>query len=131
MSFDIFISAFQDGKHRYYPRISLEKAFGSFCDMSDPTWWKVADSFAVIELDDTPQVSDFSVNRPPAEDHQFWPARLGAMRDTSSVIYWPGSGPVVTDESVKATLPPDMIKVLGPATVVASIEDIFRLLSES
>jgi hypothetical protein len=131
MSFDIFVSAFENGDERMFPCAILEKAFGSFSDMSKPTWWKVADSFAVIQVDDATEISGFGVNRPPGDDHPFWPALLDVLRKTSSVLYWPGGGPVITDQSVAAGIPARMIKALGPAKVVTSIEDIFRLISES
>jgi hypothetical protein len=131
MSFDIWISAFEDGESRMFPRAILEKAFGSFSDMSDPTSWRVSNSFAVIGVDDAPEMNGFAINRPPGDDHPFWPALLDVLRKTSSVLYWPGGGPAITDQSVAAGIPADMIKALGPAKVVTSIEDIFRLISES
>lgn len=131
MSFDIFVEAFENGKPRFYPRDVLAKAFGSFCDMSDPKWWNVADSFAGIQLDDAPQVDGFGVNRPPGSDHPFWPALLNVLRETSSVLYWPGGGPVITDKSVEASLPRGMIKALGPPKVVTSVEEIGQLIEES
>ncbi|HUK08315.1 MAG TPA: hypothetical protein VLX09_10640 [Stellaceae bacterium] len=134
MSFDIYIGAFEkNGQPRPISRALIERAFGSFADMSDPTRWKVADSAAVIQLDDVaPDVVNFAVNRPPGGDHPFWPALLNLLRETSSTLYWPGApGPIVTDQSVGENLPPRMIKGLGPAQVVTSIEDIFRLISES
>jgi hypothetical protein len=131
MSFDIFVQAFEKGKPRFYPRNVLVKAFGSFCDMSDPTWWTVADSFAVIQLNDAPEVDGFGVNRPPGDGHPLWPALLNVLRETSSVLYWPGGGPVITDTSVEATLPRGMIKALGPAKVATTVEEIGRLIEES
>jgi len=85
MSFDIFVNAFENGKRRFYPRTVLVKAFAGFCDMSDPTWWTVSDSFAVIQLDDAPEVDGFGVNRPPGAGHPLWPALFNVMRETSSV----------------------------------------------
>ena len=131
MSFDIFINAFENGETRMFPRSVLEKAFGSFSDMSDPTWWKVSDSFAVIQLRDAPEMYAFGCNRPPGNDHPFWPALLNVLREISGVLHWPGGGPVVTDQSVSASIPKDMIEALGPAKVVNSIEEVFRFIRES
>lgn len=131
MSFDIFISAFENGGLRRYPRAILEKAFRGFTDMSDPESWRLSNSFATIYIDADDQVSGFGVNRPPSNDHPFWPALLSVLQETSSVLYWPGGGPVVTDQSVAASIPEKMIEALGPAKVATSIQDISRFIRES
>ena len=131
MSFDIFIFAFDDGEPRRFLRIVLEKAFGSFSDMSDPTWWSVSDSFAVIQLDAAAEIDNFGVNRPPHFGHPFWPALLDVLRETSSVLFWPGGGPVATDQSVAARLPEGMIEEAGGLIVVSSVAEIARAIESS
>jgi len=131
MSFDIFVTAFQDGKPRAFPRAMLEKAFGPLADMSDPTWWKLKDSFAGIQVDDEAEISDFSVNRPPGDDHPFWPALLRVLDETSSVLYWPGGGPVAVNETAAASVPPVMVKKLGAVQTVKTVAELMRLIGES
>ena len=132
MSFDIFIFAFESGgEPRKFPRAVLERAFGGFSDMSDPTWWSVSDSFAGIQLDNAMEIDNFGVNRPPHFEHPFWPALFDVLRETSSVLLWPGGGPVATDHSVAATLPEGMIEEGGGLTVVSSAAEIVRAIQES
>jgi hypothetical protein len=133
MSFDIFISSFKDGgvRRRSYPRAVLKKAFGGLCDTSDPTRWKIRDSAGVVQLADKPKISGFGVNRPPGAEHPFWPALLDVLRETSSVLHWPGGGPVVTSESVVPSVPEDVIDALGEPHIVTSIQEIFRLIDAS
>jgi len=131
MSFDIFITCFQDGEAHPFPRKILEDAFGGFTDRSDPTSWLVSDSNAVIQVDDADEMEGFGVNRPPDGKHPFWPALVAVLRQTGSALYWPGGGPVVTDQAVVAQLPPEMIEGMGPPIVTTSVSEILRLIEES
>jgi hypothetical protein len=49
----------------------------------------------------------------------------------SLVMFWPGSPPIVTDDSVSAMLPQDMIDGLGQPRRVSTPEEIFGLLRET
>jgi len=131
MSFDISISRYKGGKFHSYPRAILENAFGGFTDRSDPTWWRMSDSFAVIQVDDADEVHGFCVNRPPYGAHPFWPALVDVLRQTGSALYWGVGGFVVADQAVIADLPPDMIKILGLPTVTTSVSEILRLIREN
>jgi len=128
MSFDIFITRYQGGEAHSFPRIILENAFGGFTDRSDPTSWRMSDSYAVIYVDDADEVDGFGVNRPPYNEHPFWPALVDVLRQTGSALYWGIGRFVVADQAVIADLPPDMIKTLGPPMVTTSVSEILGLM---
>jgi hypothetical protein len=80
---------------------------------------------------DAPEISGFSVNRPPTKDHAFWPAQIDVLRKTPSVLFWPGKGGVVAHECVLGHLPSDLVAAIGPPTVTTDVEVIFELIKEA
>jgi hypothetical protein len=128
MSFDIYIGAFKGGEATTFDRSIVEDAFQSLIAFSNADGWQLmipgwGVTGGFLYIDDTPQITDFAVNRPPFGP-EFVEALFSVLRQTPTVLFWPGVGPhpraCVADASVIAELPPDMIESLGNPTVVSS-----------
>ncbi len=129
MSFDIFLGCFKNADAAPFPRSLLERAFASFIEKKEQTSWKLVNSLADVWVTDQAEIAGFMVSRPPGDDHPFWPALFDFMRQTGSVLYWPGGdGTVVTDAAVIPNLPVDMIKALGEPIIVTSPAEITDLI---
>ncbi|HTZ77335.1 MAG TPA: hypothetical protein VMC10_05490 [Stellaceae bacterium] len=130
MSFDVFLSCFQNGEPATFRRALLERAFGSIItDRSNPEQW-VLEGGSTLYLDEGDEISGFSVNRPPDYD-EFWQAIMETLRQTSSVFYWPGGGCVVANIEVAKHMPEDFIEGLGEPTVVTDPSEILELIENS
>jgi hypothetical protein len=133
MSFDIYVSCFRAGKLTTFPRSIVEKAFSANADETGSTCWTVLYPDAgrgFVYIDAEPEITNFSVNRPPSSP-PFWEAILDILRQTPSVLYWPGDGCVIADAAVVEQMPPDMIKSLGAPTVVRTIAEILDCIARS
>ncbi len=77
-------------------------------------------------------IRSFGVNRPPA-NLVFWDLILQVLRDTPSVIYWPGYGTVacVANPAVIREMPPDMVEALGYPLVVSRGNEILAAIERS
>jgi hypothetical protein len=120
MSFDIFLGCFLNGKPSSFPKDTVEKAFGRFAAERRQHCWVLrfpngGRSYLYLDDDDN-QIEDFNVNR-PAGSPELWRGIWDILRQTSSVLYWPGGGCIVGHASVTAHLPLDMIKALGTPAV--------------
>jgi hypothetical protein len=55
----------------------------------------------------------------------FWKALLRVLRETGSILFWPGGGAVVTNESILVHLPPDLVEGVGRPLVTTDIAKIY------
>ncbi len=133
MSFDIFLGCFKGGEEANFPRSIVEEAFGAFVERREDRCWVLLypdGGAGDLYVDENPNISGFSVNRPPASPG-FWEGILSVLQRTSSVLFWAGSGCVVAFESIIADLPKDLIETVGAPTVVARPEQIVEVIKRS
>jgi hypothetical protein len=133
MSFDIFLSCFHLGNLAAFPRSIVEKAFSVDADETKSTCWTVnyPDGGSGFDyIDEEVEITNFAVNRPPISP-AFWEAMLDILRQTPSVLYWPGDGCVVADAAVIEQLPPDLIESLGTPTVVSTGAEILACIQRA
>jgi len=130
MSFDIFVECYSKGCGKSYPRRIVEDAFKAFIYGKEKARGGeyLLLSFgdggkARVFLDDTQDTSGFMVNRPPASP-EFWKAIIEIMKATDSVLWWPGSGCVITNPAVRDDLPKEMLAVMGEPTVTEDIDAV-------
>ena len=124
MSFDVWVGCFQNGDIATFPRAIVERAFADIADRSDPATWRLADSGGTLYIGEE---AGFAVNRPPGYD-EFWEAIVDVLRQTPSVLYWPGKGCVIADPSVAAHLHPDLVAAVGTPTVTTDVAEILELI---
>lgn len=86
-------------------------------------------SHTTMSMDDGAMVEGLAINR-PAGPPEFWEALLDVMRQTSTVLYWPGEGAAVADAAVIPHLPPELVKGVGGVTVT-TIEELFDLMKKA
>lgn len=94
MSFDVWVTAFRDGKVTTFPRASVEDAFGPFATRTKPERWDLSfpdGGGGVLRMDDDQLITGFGVNRPPGSP-LFWQAMLDVLKSAPTVLYWPGGG---------------------------------------
>jgi hypothetical protein len=133
MSFDIFLGCFQNGKSLKFPQDIVEKALGQYVAERRKNCWVLSfpdGGRSFLYIDDDNQVGDFSVNR-PAASLELWQGLLDILRQTSTVLYWPGGGCVVGNAAVIPHLPPDMIKSLGTPIVATDTQTILDMIKRS
>lgn len=135
MSFDLFLSCFRNAEATTIPRQILDSAFGRFADRSDPGCWVLSfpdgDS-AELFLDEDNEIDNFMVTDPPGSP-EFWEGLYAILRQTPSVLYWPGEEEgdcaVVADASVIAELPADMIETIGTPAVITNPQEIIERIN--
>ena len=139
MSFDIYISALSGGKITTIKRSIVTDAFAELIGIVDRVGWQlILPDWGLCSghfyIDDSLDVDSFSINRPPLVP-VFAAALYTVMRQTPTVLMWPGIGPdprcCVADPAVIKEMPPDMIEALGMPTVVHSGEEIIDCISRS
>ncbi len=129
MSFDVWLTCFQNGEPATFPRALLERAFAAIADRNDPERW-ILEGGSTLSLDEGTEISGFAVNRPPEYD-EFWEAIMEVLRQTPSVFYWPGGGCVVADPAVAKHMPDSFIDGLGTPTVTTDPLAILDLIQNS
>lgn len=133
MSFDIFVIRVENGHEAPIPRAILERAFGPFIEFREPAGWGLlfpdgGRPFLYIREGSTNH--HFSINRPTSSP-ELWTALFEILRQTGSVLYWPGGGSVVADEAVIPHLTPDIIKSLEPVMTARSPSEIADYIERS
>ena len=132
MSFDLFLQNFRCGESATFPRAVVESAFRGCLKQVDP-------EFSILNfpdggrselyIDEGAAISDFMIAR-PANSPELWQGLLDILRNTGAVLFWPGGGAIVADESAIRNLPESVIEAVGVPTVVHEPEEIPRLISE-
>jgi hypothetical protein len=120
MSFDIFIQKFVAGEAQQLPPQALPHAFGPSLEERAAREFRVvyADGgVADIYAGGDRKAPGIAINRPPSSP-AFWDSIVAYLRETQSVLYWPGE-------------PPSFIEGLGTPQLVRSGADILKLIEQS
>jgi hypothetical protein len=133
MSFDIYVIRAENGEAAPIPIAIIEQAFGPFIEFREPAGWGLLfpdGRRSFLYLREGERNNHFSINR-PASSPELWAALFQILRQTGSVLYWPGGGSVVADETVIPHLTPDILRSLEPAMVVRSPSEIVDCIERS
>ncbi len=96
MSFDIWITAFQDRNVAWIPIESILERFVPHITEAADDWYPLrfgsGQAFGSLSLHprDDGYVPGLSINRPP-DDLAFWRIVAGILRDFPCVLYWPST----------------------------------------
>jgi hypothetical protein len=128
MSFDIFVQRFEHGTPAPIPRAAVDREFAPVTQSRSDDFRQAAyddGGTADIYLKDEGDIDGFMVSRPP-NSPAFWTSIFNILRDTRSVLYWPGGGQasLVVSPEVIDHLPPDFIEALGKPSVVTQAAEI-------
>jgi len=127
VSFEIYLDRFSNGEGVPFPIDVVEHAFGRFAEHRDSKCWVLTfldDSRCELFVDNAALVRGFMVVRPP-NSPAFWRALFDVLKQTAGVLFWPGGGAVVADQSAILSLPKSMIESLG-TPIVASTPQAMR-----
>jgi len=137
MGFEIYAQCFGETKRIGIAVSSVRALFPILEETSKTDFWTVQyDAKNSCEIGITKLKSDETrleslyVVRPCAHP-RLWDALSSLLRMGNVVILWPGSPPVVSEVSMGASLPNDVIESLGPARSVRSGEELLRLVNET
>jgi len=133
MRWDIKLTFFglKDGGDGYFPRVIVERAFEGLTDRTVDDTWRVHGSDAIILLLARPEIRSFSVHEPPGMDHPFWPAITEVLRQTISVLAWPGPGCAAANPAVLAHIPADWDQIIGLPIITSDPARIYRIWQEA
>ena len=140
MSFEAYLSCFEDGEVGYFPTSIVEDAFTPFISRRDPEFscWVVtyddtssADLYLNLDPDDALRCSGFTVARPP-DDPRLYDALWEILRATNSAVYCAGEClPMVGRAETIPHLNPDMVETLGSPVVVVDGDEIRNRFEQS
>ena len=140
MSFDIYLLTFgkdESGDRLRFNRLIVEKAFETIALDRKSDYWpmEMPDgllTLGTVSIDLQSRIEGFSVNSPPAA-MAFWDAMYDVLRQTPTLLAWPGRGPsyCVTLSNYAGLAPAGMIEELGEPTVVTSGADISAAIEAS
>jgi hypothetical protein len=140
MSFEAYLSCFEDGEESYFPTSIVEDAFAPFITKREPEFscWAVtygdtssADLYLNFDAGDASRCSGFTVAR-PADNPRLYEALWKILRVTSSVVYCAGEcPPMVGRAETIPHLDPDMVETLGSPVVVLDGDEIRTRLEQS
>jgi hypothetical protein len=142
MSFDMFVLTVREDVDDSFERAIVEKAFAPFLTDASGDYWNLHDAdgqlrFVNMHVDDAPRIGSFSINRPPAYESfpQFWDALYEVLRQTCTVLVWPGEGPhptsCVANRAFAEELPADFIEHMGMPAIVSSGAEIDAAIGRS
>jgi len=128
MSFDIFVIRAENGRDAPIPLAVIEQAFGPFIKYREPAGWELSfpdggRSFVYMKED--------SDDDHPASSPELWTALLEILRQTGTVLFWPGGGAVVADESSIPHLLPAIAEIFGAPIVVRDGAEIVECVKRS
>ncbi|HEX9490888.1 MAG TPA: hypothetical protein VF930_11415 [Stellaceae bacterium] len=130
MSFEVFLQCYRDSEPFRFPRAVVEEAF-PFADRRDPGCWELKfpdGGRSDLYIDDELEIWNLMVSR-LARSPELWTGLFDILRRTGSMLFWPGGGSVVADESVVPHLLPDII--MEPLTVVREGSEILPIIERS
>jgi hypothetical protein len=130
LSFDLFVGFYKDGEHAPVPRTIFERAFGRYVERREPGCVVLAfpdGGGPEVFVDDVSEITGFMITHPPANE-AFWDGLEQILREGRGVLYWPGSRPVVVDETAIAHLPKDMVEAIGAPVVVHGSAEIVEAI---
>ena len=140
MSLDIFVMTLiedEDGRQLRFDRSVVEQAFASFALDQETDDWQLMNPdgeivFAMVSVDLDPTITGFSIDRPPAM-HTFWDAVYEVLRQTPTVVVWPGRDPsyCVAQRDYTGLVPEDYMKTFGAPVVATCGADILAAVEAS
>jgi hypothetical protein len=124
MSFDMFLFTFRSGEPAPFPLAVIDKFLGPFIKFRSNDYWSLSfpnggNTFFYLD-GDRKEIDNFCVNR-PADSPELWTGLLEILRETGGVLWWPGGGSVVAEETHIAHLPSDMMKILARLRLSAAV----------
>ncbi|WP_192183646.1 hypothetical protein [Mesorhizobium amorphae] len=140
MSFEAYLSCFENGEQSYFPTSVVDDAFAPFITSRDPE-----SSCWVVTYHDTPPALDQSdlyltldpedesrlVARPTGNPRLF-ASMLKVLQATNSAVYCAGEcPPMVGRAETISHLSPDMVEALGSPIVVVDGDEIRNRLERS
>ena len=133
MSFDIFLTCFDNGKATALPMGFVSDAIGKFVSVRSPRSWSLSfpdGGAAEIDFGAGPDPSGFGVNRPPGNP-EFWAGMLNIIRKTNSALYWAGEGWAIGRDDTIKQIPDRWIKAHGIPTKVSSVSELHDLITRA
>ncbi|SJM29594.1 hypothetical protein [Mesorhizobium delmotii] len=144
MSFEAYLSCFENGEQSYFTTSIVNDAFAPFITSRDPEFscWLVTyqdspsaldqtDLYLNLDPDDASRCSGFTVARPTSNIRLF-DSLLRILQATNSTIYCPGEcPPMVGRAEAIAHLSPELVEALGTPVVVLNGNEIRDRLERS
>jgi hypothetical protein len=138
MSFDMFAFAFKGGDLTQFDTAIVERVFGPLLAERDGDDWSLklpeGPCFGAISVPVAPSTDSIAIDRPPLVP-SFLNALYDFLKQTRTVLVWPGGGPhpsaCVADAAVIGDLPEDLVESFGTPTVVSSGAEIGTCVSLS
>ncbi|MGQ0675428.1 MAG: hypothetical protein ACT4N4_04995 [Rhodospirillales bacterium] len=136
MSFDIYVSAFEDEDSYKIPIATLRRRFGKHIKSESGPVWRIGfadepgESDVYVDIGET--TTGFAVGRPP-NSLEFWEIIAGILRDLPCALYWPTTDEVAVMGSLDLLrhLPKSFIEKMGIPFVSTDPERIRRYVWEN
>ncbi len=136
MGFDIFLSVVTEDEADQFDRSIVERAFRPIVvdlegDVWELRWPNGALSHAEVAVGTTPTLDGIHVSRPPGMP-AFWQAIYEILRQTRTVLLWPGDPcSCVANPDLAANMPADYVEDRGQPVFVTSGQEIVDAISRS
>ncbi|MER8483843.1 hypothetical protein [Mesorhizobium sp. M1322] len=144
MSFEAYLSCFENGEQSHFPTSTVSEAFAPFITSRDPEFsrWTVTYQDSSSALDQTElyldldpndalRCSGFTVAR-PTSDGRLFDSLLRILQTTNSTIYCSGEcPPMVGHAEAIAHLNSELVEALGTPVVVLNGNEIRARLERS
>lgn len=118
MSFEVYVSAFNDERGTWMPLADIRRRFSDYIVREEEDTWYLAFGDTGLPPSDLffepkgDRIDGFSIGRPPSEV-EFWGIIAGILRDYPCVLYWPGTSAVMGSLELLPHLPKPMVEKLG------------------
>ena len=144
MSFEMYLSCFEDGQEGYFRTDVIDEAFAPSIISRGPehSLWTIAfdsspenpdqtDLHLNLDPEDSSQCSGFTVDR-PSGNLLLFDSLMKILRTTNSAVYWPGEcPPLVGRQETIPHMDPDMVETLGTPVVISGGDEIRAWLNRS
>lgn len=138
----MFVVTVREEQDDSFPRSIIENAFKDYVDDTADDYWNLRDAdgdqrFVNMDVDQGERISSFSINRPPDYETfpQFWEALFEVLRQTKTVLFWPGDPPhpiwCIANQNFLGDLPALMIDDMGKPAIVHSGLEIVEALERT
>ena len=135
MSFTIYVSSVNNDNRSMFDRVLVERAFKDIAVTQTGGYWNLRTpdgriASATILIDDKPNISGFSANRPPPYSGfpKFWDAIFEILSQTRTILFWPEGGPLphccIANRALLPDLPSEWANALGKPAIVSSGAEI-------
>ena len=136
MSFDIYITAFENEDTFEFPVTELRKRFAGHIRDDATVPWSIGfrEGFGESEIyfEGGEMIHGFAVSRPP-DSLEFWEIIAGILRDLPCALYWPTTTEIAVMGSLDLLphLPKDFIRTMGVPLVSTDPERIRQYVREN